>query len=171
MSRKPIRAGIRPSQGESGAEALTERLKDVFSRWATGVTVVATRDAGDVIATTATAFTPLSLEPALVLICLGANALVLPFLEPGARYSISILGEDQQRAASMAADPGPLARTLFPPDGDPVIPDAVAVLHCTVDEVLPRGDHHIVIGAVDDAELGPEKPPLLYFQREYRRLG
>lgn len=169
MSRKPIRAGIRPSGAETG-DGPAERLKDVYARWATGVTVVATRDAGDVIATTATAFTPLSVEPPLALICLGANALVLPFLEPGARFTISVLGEDQQRAASVAADPGPLARALFPPEGDPAVPDAIAALHCTVREVLPGGDHHIVIGAVDRAELGPATPPLLYFERAYRRM-
>ncbi|HSJ07406.1 MAG TPA: flavin reductase, partial [Longimicrobiales bacterium] len=64
------------------------RFRDVLSRWASGVSIVAVHDEGRAVGTTVSAFTSLSLEPPLVLVALGSNATVLPFLVPGAAVGI-----------------------------------------------------------------------------------
>ncbi|HEY8470391.1 MAG TPA: flavin reductase family protein [Longimicrobiales bacterium] len=172
-SRRPIRPGIHAGRAPEGAtEGLSpDALREAFSRWASGVTVVAVRDEPHVLAITATAFAPVSIEPPLVLVCVGANAVVLPLLEPGARFAISILSERQRRLASMFADPAPLGREHFAAEGEPLVRGALVGLACTVRDVHPGGDHAIVVAQITRLVMGDEAPPLLYYAREYRTLA
>ncbi|MBX6363120.1 MAG: flavin reductase family protein [Gemmatimonadetes bacterium] len=167
MTRKPIQAAV---GGPDDERARADALRDAYARWASGVAVVAVRDEPYLYAITATSFTPVSLDPPLVLVCIGRNASVWPFLQVGAPFAISILAAGQRRIASIVADGGPLVRPLFPPDGDPVVPDAIAAFACTVSATHPGGDHRIVVGAVERVQLGPAAPPLAYFDREYRTV-
>jgi flavin reductase (NADH) len=148
----------------------TADFKDALASWASGVSIVAFRDRGRVIATTVSAFTSLALEPPLVLVALGPNATVLPFLQPGQHFGISILTAAQRRLASVFADPFPVGPDPFPPHGDPVLPDALVGLACTVQEVRTGGDHAIVIAAVR-ALSRTEAQPLVRFRRRYHALG
>ena len=171
-SRRPIRPGIHAhgaTEPEAGALS-PDRLREAFSRWASGVAVVAVRDEPYVAAITATAFTPVSVEPPLVLVCIGMNASVLPLLEPGARFAISILSEQQRRLASIFADTGPLGREHLEPEGEPLVIGAPVGFACTVRDVHDGGDHSIVVAQIHRLVLGDDAPPLLYHRREYRRL-
>lgn len=170
MTRRPISARIRATDEEPTAEAgavSQAELREAFSRWVTGVTVVAVRDGPTVYAITATAFLPVSIEPPLLLVSINPNATVLPFLGDGATFGVSILAEDQRRLASIFADTGPLAQMHFPREGDPVLPDALASFTCRVTRRHPEGDHTLVIGAVERVATGADRRPLLYFRREY----
>jgi flavin reductase (DIM6/NTAB) family NADH-FMN oxidoreductase RutF len=149
----------------------TADFRDALSRWASGVTIVACRVDDSVVATTVSAFTSLSLDPPLVLIALGPNATVLPFLQPSASFGISVLADDQRRLATVFADPFPVGASPFPDDGDPVIRDSVLTLACTVREVAAGGDHHIVIAAVERVAGVSDAPALVRFRRKYHRLG
>jgi flavin reductase (DIM6/NTAB) family NADH-FMN oxidoreductase RutF len=146
-----------------------DAFRDALSRWASGVTIVAIRVDGRVVGTTVSAFTSLSLEPALVLVALGPNATVLPFLQPGAPFGISLLAAEQRRLATIYADPFPVGPDPFPPDGVPVLPDALVGLHCTVREARAAGDHTLVIAGVDRLATR-EAQPLIRFRRAWHRL-
>lgn len=167
MERRPIRATV---HGAGEEPVAADALRDALARWASGVAVVAVRDETHVYAITATAFAPVSLAPPLVLVCVGPNASVWPFLDVGASFAVSFLAAGQRRVASMVADGGPLLRSLFPPSGDPVVEGTVAALACTVSATHPGGDHRIVLGAVERVLVGSDSPPLAYFDREYRTL-
>lgn len=162
-----VRAGV-----DAGAprSPLQQSFVEALSRWASGTAVVAVRLGASVEAMTATSFASVSLEPPLILVCVGEDATVLPFLGEGERFAASILSRDQRRLASLYADRGPLARDQFPAQGDPILAGALAGLGCIVRGNHPGGDHRIVVGEVDWIELGLEKPPLLYYRREYRSL-
>ena len=173
-TRRPISARIEATgahadeAGPSSPGPLSPAaLREAFSRWATGVTVVAVRDEATVYAITATAFLPVAIEPPLILVSINPNATVLPFLKEGAEFGVSILAEDQRRLASIFADTGPLAQMHFPREGDPVLPDALASFTCRVTRRHPEGDHTLVIGAVERVATGADRRPLLYFRREY----
>ncbi len=148
-----------------------EALKEALSRWASGVSIVAVRDDGKVHALTVSAFIPVSLEPPSVLISLGPNASALPYLDPGTTFTINLLTMSQKGLASRFADTFPVGPSPFAAQGPPVIPDALASLVCTVDEMLRRGDHTLVIGRVEAAETGPEEPALTYYRRDYHSVG
>ena len=148
-----------------------DALRETFARWASGVSILAVRDAGRVHALTVSAFVPVSVEPPLVLASLGPNAAALPYLEPDVPFAISLLTATQQALASRYADSFPVGPSPFPDTGAPVVEGALASLTCTVEEMMQRGDHTLVIGRVDAAREGPDSDALIYFRREYHSVG
>jgi len=143
------------------------QYRDVMTHWASGVTVVAVREEGRVIATTVTAFLSLSLDPPRVLVSLGPNATVRPFLLPQRDVGISILHSGQKRLANVFADSFPVGPDPFTTDSAPVIDDALVRLHCTVSNVVESGTHILVIADVITAE-ARDGEPLLRHQGRYR---
>ena len=53
-------------------------------------------------------------------------------------------------------------------DGIPVIDGALAWVGCTLQELIPGGDHTIGIGAVTAAEASGAGEPLVWYRGEYR---
>lgn len=139
--------------------------------WASGVTVVACRVEGRVVATTVSAFMSISLEPALILIGVGPNATIRPYLAVGAAFAVSILAAEQRRLAMIHADPYPVGADPFPPEGDPLIEGCVLGLSCVVERVEQGGDHAIVIARVMDMARGAGRAPLIRYDRKYHALG
>jgi flavin reductase (NADH) len=144
-----------------------EALREAFSHWATGVALLAARDGSSLEAITVTAFTPLSVDPPLVLCCLHEQAAVLPIVLETGRFTVSVLSESQRRTANIAAD-RVLVRTLpFPEEGDPVLDSALVSFVCRHRDEHPGGDHRVIIGEVQRLVLGPDADPLLYYRRDY----
>jgi 3-hydroxy-9,10-secoandrosta-1,3,5(10)-triene-9,17-dione monooxygenase reductase component len=146
-----------------------EEFRDALSYWSSGVTIIASRQAERVVATTVSAFMSLSLEPPLVLFALGANATILPFLQPGEACGISLLAERQRRLATIHADPYPVGPDPFA-GTVPLVEDALVGLRCTVAETHGGGDHTVIIAAVDGARIAGGEDPLIRFQRRYHGL-
>lgn len=174
MSRKRIGrhiGGGPEPEDERQRRERADAVKEVFSRWASGVSILAVRDGGQVHALTVSAFIPISVDPPLVLASLGPNAAALPYLEPGTLFAISLLTAEQQAHASRYADTFPVGPSPFPEAGPPEVDGALASVVCAVEELLERGDHTLVIGAVETARTGPDEPPLIYFGRDYHSVA
>ena len=145
-------------------------FKQALSSWASGVSVVALREDGRVLATTVTALVSVSVEPALVLVSLGPTAQVLPFLTIDRAFAISVLAEPQGRAASAFADAYPAGGPTFPSEGEPWVVGALVRMSCRVERLVAAADHQLVIARVETAELD-EGRPLIRYARAYRRLA
>ena len=174
MDRHPIQAHIDADRtDETSTPGISEdAFKDALSRWAATVTIVAVRDGTRVHATTVSSFMPVSADPPLVLISLGAGAQVLPWLDPGAPFAVSLLAEDQRRLASVFADSYPVGPSPFADDGPPLVEGASTGLICTVRTVIPtEAGARLVLGRVESAVTTTGKGPLLYYGRGYRGLG
>lgn len=145
-------------------------FREAMSRWTSGVSVVACRNDGNPVATTVSALLSLSLDPPTILLALGPNSTVLPFLKPGADFGISVLSAAQRRLASVFADPLPVGAPAFT-DGTPLLPGALLGLHCTVREARTAADHTIVIAGVRNA-VASDAPegPLIRYGRRYHAL-
>lgn len=148
----------------------TDEFREALSHWASGVALVASREDGRVVATTVSSFISLSLEPPLVLLALGANATILPFLQPGVRFGVSILAESQRRLATIYADSFPVGPDPFAAGSVPLVPDALVGLGCTVVETRSGGDHTILIAGVQDIVLAGGEQPLIRYRRRYHGL-
>ncbi|MBD0319975.1 MAG: flavin reductase [Gemmatimonadetes bacterium] len=146
-------------------------VREAFARWASGVTILAVDDEGEALAMVASAFTPLSLDPPLALVCLRADAAILPDLEDVGRFTLSLLAEGQRRLASSLVSGNPVPADAFDHTPDPVLRGALATLVCAVHALHPGGDHRIVVGRVERVVPGPAGAPLLYHAREYRTLA
>ena len=170
MTRRPIESRVTPPQpsDEHGEDA----LRDAFAAWASGVAVVTARDDdGRVYGMTVAAFTPVSVDPPLVLVCIHNDAPLGSLFESGVRCAVSILTESQKRAATMFADRFALPGDLLTDENVPAVRDAAATFRCTARDLLDGGDHRIVVLHVDDAVVtGAQQRPLVYWSRAYTRV-
>ena len=146
-----------------------EQFRRVMAHFATGVTVVASRgETGNPAGLTVNAFCSVSLDPPLVLICLHKDAHAHDTLLAAGHFGVSVLTTRMEEVAVRFSrgDPEQRFKGLEVVDGalgSPLIGGALAWLECRITEVLPGGDHSIVLGEVVDCGVG-EGEPLLFFR-------
>ena len=139
-------------------------------RFASGIVVVSTRADGVDHAMTVTAFTAVSLEPLLVLFCAEKVARFHDAVLATGTWAVSVLNEDAEKTARWLAMRGRPREGQLP--AAPILDDALAAMECRTTAVHAGGDHSIVVGEVlAVTEPSPEGGPLLYYSRNYRRLG
>ena len=129
-------------------------FRRVLGRFATGVTVLATLGRNGIQATTANAFTAVSLDPPLVLVCLHHQSLLLEEVGASGRFSVNVLAADQEHVALAMSRKGrapqqtPGVSWFLDRNGLPLLHGALAHVHCAVEERIAGGDHQIVLGRV-----------------------
>ena len=151
-------------------------LRQTLGRFVTGVTVIALESEGEVRAMTANSFTSLSLDPPLVLFCLGKDTKAGRHIRAVSGFAVSILGHDQQDLSSYFAgswkDEQPPPFTFTSWDGGPRLEGCIAALGCRVHAIHEGGDHWIVVGQVIVTYRGDEGGnPLVFFGGKYTSLG
>jgi flavin reductase (DIM6/NTAB) family NADH-FMN oxidoreductase RutF len=142
---------------------------------AAGVTVVTTRDVdGRPTGLTAIAFTSVSLDPPLVLVCVDRAATAHPALRTHGRFAVNMLRREQEAVSRRFAESGGDKFHQVPchvgRTGLPLLDGALATLECRVVETHEAGDHTIFIGHVEAASVGGGQP-LVYFHGGYRSLA
>ena len=152
-----------------------KELRRVMGMFATGVTVLTTRDVnGKPYGLTANAVTSLSLDPPLLIICIDKRAETHPHFFDSRCFVVNILAEDQEELSSRFARTGGDKFQGVPfstnQDGVPVLEGTLAHVECRIIETHEGGDHVIHIGEVHHAEVRGGDP-LLFFQGKYRHLG
>ena len=146
--------------------------------FATGVTVITVDDNGRVHGMTANAFTSVSLEPQLVLVCVDHKAQTHAHLTARKRFGINVLSEGQAAISEHYADPKRQAsgaeqagaRFDRTTQGTPVLHGALAYLECRLQDARDAGDHTIFIAEVEQVVMCEGKP-LLFFASEYHGIG
>ena len=149
-------------------------FRAVLGRFASGVTVVTARDRrGRDIGMTVSAFSSLSLDPPLVLMCIDHSASVYNSLCKAPCFIANILSEGQEAIARRFAE---TSGNRFDgigyergQNGAAVLRDVLGYIECTVVERYEAGDHDIIIGSVELAEANEGKP-LLYYRGGYTQL-
>jgi flavin reductase (DIM6/NTAB) family NADH-FMN oxidoreductase RutF len=151
-----------------------KQLRHVMGHFATGVTIITTRDdAGRPYGLTANAFTSLSLDPPLVVICVDRKTETFPHFLTSRCFVVNILCEEQQELSSRFAKSGGdkfagVPHTLNAA-GVPVLEGALAHIACKLVETHEGGDHVIHVGEVQDVVVRGGRP-LLFFQGRYQKL-
>jgi flavin reductase (DIM6/NTAB) family NADH-FMN oxidoreductase RutF len=153
----------------------TATFRATLARLATGITVVTTRDHHGVDhGMTVSAFSSLSLDPPLVLVCIDEAATVAEPLAVADHFGVSILGAEQEsvsrRFATQDTDRFDGIAVTRTPSGLALIDGALAQLECAIVARYPGGDHTIVVGEVLSAQ-SRDGAPLLYFRGGYRHLA
>lgn len=152
----------------------SDNFKAALSCFASGVTVVTTRDSGDKLhGITVSSFCSVSLDPPMVLICIEkTTGSHYAFGESGA-FVVNILGEAQspisEHFATTLDEKFDQVEHTLNQDGVPVLTGAIATLRCKLRHSLDGGDHSIFIGLVEDVLVNGGQP-LIYFDRNYRQL-
>jgi flavin reductase (DIM6/NTAB) family NADH-FMN oxidoreductase RutF len=128
-------------------------FRQVLGNYPTGVTVVTTVDAdGTPRGLTANSFTSVSLDPPLLLVCLGKTTASHPVFMASTHFAVNVLAEDQRDTSSLFASKAPdkfeQAAWQCGPAGSPLIDDSLAWFDCSVHQRVDAGDHTILIGEV-----------------------
>ena len=149
-------------------------FRTVLGRFASGITVITVVDAaGRDHGMTVSAFSSVSLDPPLVLVCIDNDATMAPVMDQATTFAVNILSEEQtalsQRFASRIDDRFAEVACTHGAHGTALLDGALATLECRVVQRIPAGDHVIVLGAVEQAA-AHEGAPLLYFRSGYAQL-
>jgi flavin reductase (DIM6/NTAB) family NADH-FMN oxidoreductase RutF len=150
-------------------------FRGALGRFASGVTVVTTALDGVDHAMTASAFTSVSLDPPLVLICTHKSSRFHDAVVESAVWGVSILAEEGMDASAWFAHKGRQLSTQFDQiahhrgkSGVALLDQSLAWLECTTTSVVDGGDHTVLIGAVTAAKVRDElDDPLLYYRSHY----
>jgi flavin reductase (DIM6/NTAB) family NADH-FMN oxidoreductase RutF len=151
-------------------------FRDTLSYFASGVCVVtAVADGGTPVGVTISAFTSLSLDPPLVLFCLGNKTTNLEAFTNGGGFAVNILAEDQGKVSEIFASQSNDKFASIPftgsESGCPLLPGCLASLECTLVSTHDGGDHVIVVGKVDRVRKTEGSKPLLRYRGNYSRVG
>jgi flavin reductase (DIM6/NTAB) family NADH-FMN oxidoreductase RutF len=155
-------------------------FRSALGSFATGVTVITTRgDEERSFGMTANAFSSLSLDPPLVLVCVVSGTTAAETIEENRAFAVNILGAHQEplsRYFSWKDRPrGAAAFGEIPHHtevtGCPLIRGAAAYLDCRLVDAHEAGDHVIFIGEVVALGTNPEVRPLLFHGGRYCKVG
>lgn len=149
-------------------------LRNVMGHFATGVTVITTTDKeGKPFGLTANAFTSLSLNPPLVLVCVDKTVDCYPCFEQSKVFVVNILTEAQEHLSRRFATKGidKFAEVAYHTGecGAPVLEDTMGYIECRIVNAYEGGDHTIYIGEILKATASGDRP-LLFFKGKYYHL-
>ena len=169
-----------------------DNFKRAMGAFPSGVTVITTRLAdGTDVGMTASAFSSLSMEPPLGLVCIQNRLDMYRFIEAAGGFAVNILAADQETLSNRFAggyvdDAGqwqswPEDKDKFADltisrgahTGSALIHGARASIDCRLHAVYPGGDHGIFVGHFEQIILSDqdETESLLYAGGRYRRFA
>jgi flavin reductase (DIM6/NTAB) family NADH-FMN oxidoreductase RutF len=150
-----------------------DAFRAVLGRFASGVTIVTVRAAnGRDYGMTVSAFSSVSLEPPLVMVCIGEDSSLKPMIAEATHYGVSILASAQEPLSRRFAAHGERFDGVGFGRGESgvaLIDGALAYMECRIIARHRAGDHTVVIGEVEGASVGDDRP-LLYYRGGYAQL-
>ena len=150
-------------------------LREAFGHFPSGVIAIAAEVEGTLIGLAASTFVPVSLDPPLVSFCVQNSSTTWPKLKDLPLLGISVLGEAHDAAAkTLAAKTGDRFAGLETKstDGGAVFIHGTSVwLESAIEQLVPAGDHTIVILRVSDITVHADVAPIVFHRSAFRRLG
>ncbi|GAA3590751.1 flavin reductase family protein [Kineosporia mesophila] len=154
-------------------------FRRAVGRFATGICVVTSLEGRFDHAMTVNSFTSVSIDPALVLVCVEKESRFHDAVVDAGVWGVSVLGPEQRPVATWLANRGrPLIGQLDraphhrgPETGVALLDEAVATLECRTTDVHSAGDHSILVAEVVGARVPDDGAgALLYHRAAYTRI-
>jgi len=153
-------------------------FRSAVGSFATGVTVVTTRGEEHSYGMTANAFSSVSLDPPLVLVCVISESEGSNHIQQNRCFAVNILHADQEPISRyFASRDRPRGQDAFREvrhrtgaTGSPILEGAAGYLDCLLHADHEAGDHRIFIGEVIELGFEPAAKPLLFHGGQYRLL-
>jgi flavin reductase (DIM6/NTAB) family NADH-FMN oxidoreductase RutF len=153
-----------------------DRFKDMMSRVAATVTVVTAKTETGPIGITVSAFTSVSVDPPIVLVCIDKVAGSLPAYLAADGFTVNFLPESARDEAVLFATKdsdrfGAVGwREPSVEVAGPVLDVAYGAFECVTIDKAEMGDHWVLYGRVDAGDRTDQAGlPLLYLNRAYAR--
>jgi len=155
----------------------SDAFKQVLGRFCTGVTIVTFRDESGIHGLTVNAFSSVSLEPPLVLICVDKKGSSHQILSETEAFVVNLLSKDQTELAYRFADANLSSEQRYTESaywltekGIPVFEDNLGYLECKIYERFDGGDHSIFLGEVENGDVSESKRPLIFYSSQFYSL-
>lgn len=155
----------------------SDDYRDALRHFPAGVTIVTIKVGENIHGLTVSAFASVSPEPPLIMVIIDNVHSAYPLLQTeGAVFAVNILEEGQADMSNRFAwlkdedrfDEGEWRTAVT---GAPILANCLAWLDCKIISSYPAGTHTIYVGEVQASGVPrPDEPPLIYWNREYRRL-
>lgn len=149
---------------------MTDAFRLACAQFATGVLVVTTSTAEGDFGATVNAFTPLTLEPPQVLVCLARSSSTRAAIEEARVFAVNVLAADQVGLARLFATalPDKFSRLPGTPrrgaTGVPVLDGALCTLECRLTDAIAKDTHVVLIAGVVRVRHDLMKAPALFFR-------
>lgn len=153
-------------------EVTQEEFRETFSSVPAPVAIITASHDGSPHGATVSSFCSLSADPPMVLVALDRLSNTLPVILETRRFGVNVLAAGQENFARACAQK---AKDKFEyvwwrlEQGVPRLDATAAWLACTLEDVVPGGDHLILTGRVI-ACAATDGEPLIYYRRTYRPL-
>ena len=154
-------------------------FRDIMASFPSGVVVLtALGEDGRPHGLTVSAFSPVSLEPPLVLACVDRASNTLPAIRASGFFTINILQAGRHELARLMATKAPdkfesleWSRAPVAGAGPVLAEEAAAYACCEIERELEAGDHVIFVGRVLAGGVFEGRTPLVYHRRAFLQLG
>lgn len=153
-----------------------ELFRRALREWASGVTIVTSRRGDEIHGMTVSAFTSVSLDPPLVLVCADKTSNTHGLIADSGIFAVHVLARGQDGLSNLFASKKDEERRFDDLEcstaatGAPILPGVAAVLDCRVTAAHDAGDHVIYVGSVEVAHV-THREPLLYHRGVYHFLA
>jgi flavin reductase (DIM6/NTAB) family NADH-FMN oxidoreductase RutF len=153
----------------------SDEFRRACGRFATGIAVASVADSnGAPHGLTVNSFSSVSLEPPLILICIGHAVTSIGHFRAASHFGLNMLAEDQlelsHRFARKGEDRFDNLRWHWGKSGAPLLDGVLAQMECAVRQRVPAGDHDIFVAEMIAAQVY-EGEPLIYYASSYRSLA
>ena len=155
-----------------------QTFKNILSCWTTGITVITVSSKNDWQAFTANSFASVSMTPPLICMNVANRLTSREYIAREGHFAVNILTEKQLDLGKRFAgyfddqlnnrfDGLECDTTQY---GDPLLPEAMAWLSCTVEHMINLGENTMFIGRVKDGSGTDGHSPLLYHNRQWGKF-
>jgi flavin reductase (DIM6/NTAB) family NADH-FMN oxidoreductase RutF len=164
-------ASLKTAQKQGDVETVVppDAFREVMGGVAAPVSVITSAIDGVPHGTTVSAFCSLSLEPAMILVCLDLKSELLAMILQSQRFGVNVLDSGASDIAMAFARKGGdkfASATWFYSDGLPRLKGVAGWLACSVDNMITAGDHVIITGLATEAA-SHDGEPLTYYRRSF----
>jgi 3-hydroxy-9,10-secoandrosta-1,3,5(10)-triene-9,17-dione monooxygenase reductase component len=153
--------------------ATPDALRNLLGRRAATVAIATARAGDRVHGMTVTAYTEVSLDPPLVLVCADKSSHTHPVIAAGGVFAVNLLAADQAELSNRFASKQDEERRFegiaweTEATGAPILPGTLGALDCRVVAAYEGGDHVIYVGRVEAVRVAEDREPLLYLRGSY----
>ena len=148
----------------------SKNFKKTLSKFATGITVIATSKNSILYGKTINSFSSLSLSPPLILFCIDIKSSKLNIFKYTKFVSVNVLSKKQKFISDNFAKNNPEWKGIeyqLSENGNPIINNCISNLDCRIQDKMKKGDHIIFICKILQVTNNEKLKPLIYFDSKY----
>lgn len=152
-----------------------QSFKNILACWTAGITIVSVSSKDDWQAITVNSFSSVSMVPPVICLNIANRLDARAYISGEGHFAVSILSDKQLELGKRFAgyfddvysDRFEGLNCEMTALGDPIIPDAMAWMSCTVENEINIGENTMFIAKVREGAWTDGMTPLLYHNRQW----